>query len=169
VLRVTVAIDGLVPQVATGVATGGDRVLTVAHALSGEHAVDVAGHRARVIRVDERLDLALLAVPGLRAPAMRLGVDARRVVILVLRNRRVRSLPGSIRRRVLVRWRDQRSYRARSRPGLEVTATIEPGDSGAPVVDRRGRLLGVLYARSGDREATAWAVDASGVRTLLAG
>jgi S1-C subfamily serine protease len=196
VLRVTVAIDGLVPEVATGVATGDDRVLTVAHALSGAHAVRVAGHRARVIRIDRRLDLALLAVPGLRAPAVRLGEavpglrspavrrgdpvpglrapavrlggDARRVAIVVLRDRRVRSLPGRVRRRVLVRWRDQPIDPARSRPGLELAATIEPGDSGAPVVDRRGRLLGVLYARSRDGDATAWAVDGSAVRTLLA-
>jgi hypothetical protein len=34
------------------------------------------------------------------------------------------------------------------------------------VIDGDGRLLGVLYARSGD--GTAWAVDASAARTVLA-
>ena len=74
-LRVTVATDGLVPQVATGVATADGRVLTVAHVLSGGHGVQVAGRRARVLRVDRRLDLALLAVPGLHAPVVRLGAS----------------------------------------------------------------------------------------------
>jgi S1-C subfamily serine protease len=167
VVRVTVAVDGLLPEVATGVATGDGRVLTVAHALSGGRAVEVAGRPARVVRLDRRLDLAVLAVPGLRAPAVRFGGAAERIGIPVLRDGGPRRLTGSIRRRVLVRWRDQPTDPSRARPGLEVAARIGPGDSGAPVVDGRGRLLGVLYARSGDREGTAWAVAASGVRAVL--
>jgi S1-C subfamily serine protease len=169
-LRVRVAVDGLVPQVATGIATGDGRVLTVAHALSGGHPVDVGGHVARVLRVDRRLDLALLAVPGLRARAVRLGPGraARDVEIPVLRGRRPYTLAASIRRRVLVRFRDQPADPPVERPGLELAARTDPGDSGAPVVDRRGRVLGVLYARSSDADGTAWAVDASAVRPLLA-
>jgi S1-C subfamily serine protease len=168
VVRVAVAVDGLVPEVATGVVVGDGRVVTVAHALSGGRGLTVAGRRARVVRIDRRLDLALLAAPGLRAPAVRLGGDAGRVGIAVIRDRRAVSLPGTVRRHVLVHWREQPTDPPRDRPGLELAARIAPGDSGAPVVDRRGRVLGVLYARSSDREGTAWAVDASAVRTLLA-
>jgi S1-C subfamily serine protease len=149
------------------VATGGDRVLTVAHALSGRDAVAVAGRPARILRLDRRLDLALLEVPGLRAPALRFGADAQRVGLVVLRGARPRTLTGSLRRRVRVLWHDQPGDPAQERPGLELAAAIDPGDSGAPVVDRRGRLLGVLYARSGERGGTAWAVDAAAVRGLL--
>jgi hypothetical protein len=67
-----------------------------------------------------------------------------------------------------VRFRDQPSDPPLERPGLEVAARIDAGDSGAPVVDRHGRVLGVLYARASDAEATAWAVDAAAVRRLLA-
>ena len=168
VLRVTVAAGGLVPEVATGIAAGDGRVLTVAHALAGRGAVRVAGRPARVLRTDDRLDLALLAVPGLRAPAVRLGGDARRVTLAVLRDGRTTALGGAVRRRVVVRFRDQPSDPPKVRPGLEVAASIDPGDSGAPVLDPRGRVLGVVYARSRDRTDTAWAVDASAVRTLLA-
>jgi S1-C subfamily serine protease len=166
VVRVSVATGGLVPEIATGVATGDARVLTVAHALSGRRAITVAGRPARVVRLDRRLDLALLDVPGLRAPALRFGRDARRVGLVVLRGGRPRMVSGSIRRHVLVRWRDQPGEPPRDRPGLELAAAVEPGDSGAPVIDSRGRLLGVLYARAGER--TAWAVDASAARTVLA-
>jgi S1-C subfamily serine protease len=169
VVRVTVATRGLLPEVATGVATGDGRVVTVAHALTGRAGVLVAGRPARVLRVDRRLDLALLAVPGLRAPAVRLGADADRVHIAVLRDRVARRLAGTIRRRVAIRWRDQPGDPPRVRPGLELRARIDPGDSGAPVLDGRGRLLGMLYARSSDRQDTAWAVDASAVRAFVAG
>ena len=168
VLRVTVAAGGLVPEVATGVAVGDGRVLTVAHAVAGRGAVRVAGRPARVLRVDGRLDLALLAVPGLRAPAVRLGEVARRVTLAVLRDGRPTPLGGAVRRRVVIRFRDQPSDPPEVRPGLEVAASIDPGDSGAPVLDTRGRVLGVVYARSRDRADTAWAVDASAVRSLLA-
>ena len=50
------------PEVATGFGVGGDRVVTVAHALGG--AVRVGGVPARVVRVDRRADLALLRVAG---------------------------------------------------------------------------------------------------------
>ena len=167
VVPVRVAIDGLAPEVATGVAAGDGRVVTVAHALSGGHAVSVAGRPARVLRIDRRLDLALLAVPGLRAPDVALGGGGHRVTVGVLRHGRVHRLDGRIRRHVVIRWRDQPGDPPRVRPGLELAARVEPGDSGAPLLDARGRLLGVLFARSGDRDDTAWAVDASAVWTVL--
>jgi S1-C subfamily serine protease len=167
-VRVTVATDGLVPEVATGVAAGDGRVLTVAHPLSPGRAVRVGGRPARVVRVDRRLDLAILAVPGLRAPAIRLGNGGSRARIVVLRAARARAVDARIRRRVTVAFRDQPGDRPLMRPGLELAAAIDPGDSGAPVLDRRGRLLGVLYARSRDRAGTAWAVAAAAARSLLA-
>lgn len=168
VLRVAVTVDALVPEVATGVAIRSGRVLTVAHVLAGGHAVTVSGRRARVLRVDRRLDLALLAVPGIRAPAVRLGGGARSVGLAVLREGRRRMLAGTVRRRVLIHWHEQPGDRARLRPGLELAARIDPGDSGAPVVDRSGRLLGVLFARSSDGDATAWAVAAPALARFLA-
>jgi S1-C subfamily serine protease len=169
VLPVSVAGDGLVPEVATGVAVGDGRVLTVAHALDGGRRVTVAGRPARVLRADRRLDLAVLAVPGLRASAVRVGGDADRVRLAVLRDGRAGSLPATVRRRVLVHWRDRPAGPPRDRPGLELAARVDPGDSGAPVLDARGRLLGVLYARSSDDDRTAWAIDASAVRSVLRG
>ncbi|HEX2105381.1 MAG TPA: hypothetical protein VHF51_17140, partial [Solirubrobacteraceae bacterium] len=54
-----------------------------------------------------------------------------------------------------------------ARPALELAARVAPGDSGAPVLDRRGRLAGVLFARSDRRPATAYAVAAAAVRPVL--
>jgi hypothetical protein len=167
VLRVTVARDGLLPEIATGVAAGDERVLTVAHPLDGRHSVTVGGRPAHIVRIDRGLDLALLDVPGLRAPALRLCGGGARAGLVVLRDGHPRDLAGSIRRHVLVRWSEQPGDPPRDRPGLELAATVDPGDSGAPVLDPEGRLLGVLYARADDDDRTAWAVDASAVRRLL--
>jgi S1-C subfamily serine protease len=153
-LRVTVDRGALVPDVATGFAVG-DRVVTVAHVLAGGGAVRVAGRPARVVRADPRLDLAVLAVPGLRAPRMA-GSG-----VAVLRDGRPRALPARVERRVTA------TLGRAVRPAVELSASVQPGDSGAPVTDASGRLVGVVFARAGS--GTAWAVDAAAVARVLRG
>ena len=48
---------------ATGFVAGDGRVVTVAHVLGGDEVL-VDGRRATIVRVDHRLDLALLRVAG---------------------------------------------------------------------------------------------------------
>src|SRR3954451_13777321 len=84
-LRVTVTTTGLTDEVATAVPAGGDRVWTVAHALAGASSVRVGGRPARVVRVDPRLDLAVLAVEGLRLARPRVAVAHGDAVVQVLR------------------------------------------------------------------------------------
>lgn len=66
-----VSVLGAGSERATGFAVSSGRVVTVAHALEGRRVVRVrvgrAPRRARVLRVDRRADLALLAVSGLAA------------------------------------------------------------------------------------------------------
>jgi S1-C subfamily serine protease len=164
-LRVTTSGAGLVPEQATGVAVGRGRVLTVAHVLDGGGEVRVAGRRARVARVDRRLDLAVLVVSGLHARAARLGAGGRAGSVEVLRDGRPRALAARVRRRVRATVTGPGG--AAVRPALELAAGVRPGDSGAPVTDGAGRVVGIVFARSDAGPATAWAVDAAAVRTLV--
>jgi S1-C subfamily serine protease len=157
IVRVSVA-----GEVATGFAAGGDRVVTVAHVLDGGGKVTVDGRAAAVVRADRRDDLALLTVRGLRSPAVRTasGTGAARVL-----------LPGAqyaarVRRHITATMRMGPHATVR-RPALELAADVAPGDSGAPVVDGRGRVVGVLFAASRERAHTAYAVDATAVGALL--
>ncbi len=145
---------------ARGFAAGGDRIVTVAHVLGAAGAPTVDGRRARVVRVDRGADLALLAVPGLRAPAVRTGAGAPGDARLLDRAARVR-------RAVTATVRDLDGAAVR-RAALELDAAVAPGDSGAPVVGRGGRIVGVLFATSDRRPHTAYAVDGAALRSLLA-
>jgi S1-C subfamily serine protease len=138
VLPVRVPTGPLSTDHATAVPIGGGRALTVAHVLSPGRPVFVGGHAARVVRVDGRLDLAVLAVPGLRAPAPPHGTAraGEHVKVRALRG----ALPAVV-RRVVTAHED-----GSDRPVLELSAAVLPGDSGAPVVDGHGRVLGVVYA-----------------------
>lgn len=155
-------------EVATGFAVGGDRVLTVAHVLDGSPAV--AGRRGRVLRVDRRLDLALVAVPGL--DARKLAVDSAgagdRLRLLRLRDGRTSSLWVHVRRAIVAHVRAPGAAGAARRPAIELAAPLAAGDSGAPLVSPSGALAGVLFAASRRRPGTAYAVDGAAVARLLA-
>jgi Trypsin-like peptidase domain len=153
--------------VATGFTVSPGRVVTVAHLLAGD-AIAVRGgdgvaRRGAVLRRDDALDLALLAVPGLRpAPAFgRAGT-----LMLVRREGAIVAEPARVVRRISARVRAAGAAGIARRPALELAATVTAGDSGAPVlVD--GRRAGIVFARSRERAGIAYAVDAAALDRLL--
>jgi S1-C subfamily serine protease len=146
---------------ATGFAAGGDRVVTVAHVLDAGRPLTVDGRRARVVRVDRAADLAVLALPGLRAAPVRTGAGEPGAVRLLGHRTRVR-------RAITATVRTAPGEGVARRAALELAAVAGPGDSGAPLLAGDGRVVGVLFAASRDRADTAYAVDGSALRALLA-
>jgi len=167
--------DGLRPdQIATAFALGPGRAVTVAHVLVGRppgSPLGLRGAGARdprpvsIMAIDERDDLALLAVPGLSAPRARLGDARGDVVVLVVRGDQVRALPARVRRAIIAHIRTPDGRRVVRRDALELRADISPGDSGAPVVAPDGRVAGVVFAQSSVRAHTAYAVAVSGLES----
>jgi S1-C subfamily serine protease len=155
--------------VATGFAVAHGRVVTVAHVLDGP--VTVRGRRVRVLRVDRRDDLALLAAPGFGATALDFAgaVNDEHLRVVRLRGGGFSSLSVHLRRSIVAHVRVGGAARALVRPALELSARVLPGDSGAPVVTNAGALAGVIFASSRNRADTAYAVDAAAVKTLLHG
>jgi S1-C subfamily serine protease len=161
-----VAVEGRGTLTATGFVVAPDRVVTVAHAVGDRVTVrgdDGVARPAALLRRDPGLDLALLRVPGVRPAAPSAG--AARVVVPPDRARGAR--PPGLRRRVDARVRTAAGRVIGRRPALELHAAVEPGDSGAPVV-ADGRIAGVVFAVSRDRENLAYAVDAAALPRLLA-
>jgi S1-C subfamily serine protease len=158
----------LVDADATAFAVGDGRAVTVAHVLRAGRPVFVGGRRARVLRVDRRLDVALLAVPGVRGPVLRRG-SARageHAHVRVLRSGAARSLGATVRRRISARLTGFGGP-ARERPALELAAAVMPGDSGAPVIDAAGRLVGIVFAHASDRATLTYALDARALGAII--
>jgi S1-C subfamily serine protease len=149
-------------ELATGFAVGRDRVVTVAHVLDAGGTVTVDGRGARVVHVDRRDDLALLAVRGVRAARVRTAAGAGSVRVLL----RGGARPARIRRAITATVRIEPAPAVR-RAALDLAADVAPGDSGAAVVDGGGRVVGVLFATSSGRAHSAYAVDASALAALL--
>ena len=178
-----VSVLGQGSEHATGFAVAPTRVVTVAHALAGGGPVRVrvggavrvraggASRAARILRVDRRADLALLAVPGLPARAARTvsAADDEDAEVLVLRHGRAAALAATVRRAIDARVSAPGAGRPLRRPALELEVRTRAGDSGAPVVTEDGEVTGVVFARSRDKAGTAYAVDARALGDLLAG
>ena len=167
-LKVTLPGESPVPDVATAFAISPSRAITVAHAVGDRRTVLVAApgereRRVRVLRTDRRLDLALLDVPGLRAPVFGTGHLDRGAYgsVLVLRGDQRPLLHAQFLRRITANVRNAPGAAARVRPALELRAEVEQGDSGAPVLDLNGRVLGMVFAQASNRNDRAYALDAS--------
>jgi S1-C subfamily serine protease len=159
---------------AVGMVVGEGLVATVAHAVAGEadvHVVTPAGRwlPARIVAIDTNLDAAVLRADGLdlHPIALRDYFAGEPVSLVRAAHAVVSSTPIEIRRRVTVRTTD--IYRAGDhlRPGYQLAAPVEPGDSGGGIVGTDGRLLGLVWATSRQTDDSAWALPVEAIRPLI--
>jgi S1-C subfamily serine protease len=168
--------SGVVGLTVTGCATGAAHgsgivvapglVLTAAHVVKGADEIDVTnGTRsapASVVAFDPDMDLAYVRVDGDLGALSSLAahdVDrGERGVAYVFRDGHAMTLPVTVRRPVRIETEDIYIEGETNRPGFELDADIQSGDSGGPVmVD--GEVIGVLWARSSKFDRRAYAID----------
>jgi S1-C subfamily serine protease len=166
---VIVSVEARGLRAATGLVVADGRVVTVAHAVGDEPVVvrrpGGASRRATLVRRDDELELALLAVGGLEHD--RAAAAPGRARVVVRRDGATATVPADLRRRIDARVRDAATDEVRRRPVLELAAPIGAGDSGAPVVGSDGSIAGIVFARSRDRDGVAYAVDAPALAAFL--
>ena len=150
----------------SGAIVGPGLVLTSAHVVAGATSVTVTQADrtapATIVAFDPEMDLAYLSVEGLTATSFEVANDhvddGDHAVAYVVRDHTVVAVPARIRRRVQLSTEDIYVEGETLRPGFELEADIEPGDSGGAVlVD--GKLVGVVWARSRRADDRAYAID----------
>jgi S1-C subfamily serine protease len=167
-------------QEGSGTVVAPHRVVTNAHVVAGvtRPRVQVGGtgrrYPATVVAFDPRRDLAVLAVPQLPTKALRLGSDLNRSDSAV-----VAGYPNdgpyrtsAARVRSIIRASGEDIY---GRPGAvrevySLFVNVEPGNSGGPVLNADGEVVGVVFARSLDDKDTGYALTLDEAReTIQAG
>ena len=165
---------GLGEQRGSGAVVADGRVATVAHLVAGAEAVvvrDARGRRrpARLLALDVERDLALLQVEGLAGEPLVPGEPEAGREGRVLRFTTAGFDPTAFRlvRRVRARIADVYGSRTAERDALEIAAAVDPGDSGAALVDDAGALVGIVFASSRQVKGRAYAVAAAEIHPLL--
>ncbi|MEV4337350.1 trypsin-like peptidase domain-containing protein [Streptomyces sp. NPDC049590] len=149
------------------------RVLTNAHVVAGidRPGVRVGGagrpYPARVVFFDPARDVAVLYVPGLRAPALRFAPDAGRgdpaVVAGYPQDGDLALRAATLADRVRAASPDIYDERTVVRDVWTIRSEVLPGDSGAPLLTPDGRVAGVVFARSVSDAGTGYALTVAEV------
>lgn len=160
----------------SGFAVAPDTIVTNAHVVAG-------GQRIRVRRPDQRLftaqvvvfddnrDLAVLRAPGLSQqplPIASIDPGGQGVIVGYPGGQNTpRPAPAVVRDEAPTRGFDIYDHDRTLRQVLFVAASLRPGDSGAPLFDTRGRVVGVAFAIAPDRPGTAYALSDVELRAVL--
>jgi S1-C subfamily serine protease len=174
--RSTVKIEGasgIQGREGSGFVYAPERVMTNAHVVAGidEPGVRVGGvgrsYEARVVLFDPDKDVAVLYVPGLRAPALRFDDSAARgdaaVVAGYPQDGGLDLQAATVASRLDATGQNIYSDEAVTREIYSIRSTVRPGNSGGPLLTTEGRVFGVVFARSTSDAETGYVLTAAEV------
>ncbi|WP_026819554.1 MarP family serine protease [Arthrobacter castelli] len=144
-------------QTGSGFVVAPGRVVTNAHVVAGvrEPVVQVPNGnvlRARVVSFDPVRDLAVLAVDGLQAAPLQLGTTAQEGDVAAFAGYPaggpLATQPATV--QSVSTTMVQNIYGADPSPLqlYQLAANVEQGNSGGPLLDEQGRVVGVVFAKS---------------------
>ena len=164
-------------QEGSGVVVAPERVLTNAHVVAGvtRPLVQVGGvgrrYRGSVVAFDPRRDVAVLAVPALAAPALAEGSPVSRGADVVVagfpRNGPFTATPARVRQVLDARGEDIYGGPGVDREVYSLRSVVEPGNSGGPLLDGRGAMVALVFARSADDPETGYALTLEEIAPVL--
>lgn len=168
--------DGAVVENGSGFVAANDLVITNAHVVAGSNHIVVADaeqdHTATPVLFDPEFDLAVLRVPGLTDPSLRIDPH------FVNRGTKATVLgyPGggpfnAQRAGVLSRLDatgfDIYNQNETTRWVYELQSLVRPGNSGGPLVESNGTVIGVVFSRSATNDRIGFALNSPGVLQRL--
>lgn len=150
------------------------QVATAAHTIRGASrltVIDAEGreHLASVTSFDKDSDLALLDVPTLTAPHLGIGLAQVGPASMITwrRSDGVTQQLVSVTRLLKINIEDIYADEVVQRTGLEVDADVVVGQSGGPVINSNGDVIGIIYATSKDRNGVGFATDHTELSKLI--
>jgi S1-C subfamily serine protease len=152
-------------------------VVTNAHVVAGSNSVEVQtqdgqAYDATVVAFDPDRDVAVLHVSDLDVPALRQGGTA-----VAGEDAVVAGFPGGgpytlgaarVRAELTATGTDIYQRDTVVRDIYSLRATVRPGNSGGPLFDDQGDVVGVVFARSTTNSDTGYALTLGEIRPVLA-
>lgn len=150
----------------SGIPLGGGYVVTNAHVVSGTsgHHIekpDGTSYRADVVYFDPERDVAVLYAPGFTVQGLSFGPADRGTkgaVIGYPGGQSERIVPAIVDGTVNAEGRDIYNQELVTRQIFVLQASVRPGNSGGPLLDLQGHVLGMVFATSASDPSQAYAL-----------
>ena len=150
----------------SGFPVGPGYIVTNAHVVSGTstHTIEAPGRaemQATVVFFDPERDVAVLYVPEYRAAALAFGTATRGTkgaAIGYPGGGQETTSPAVVDGEVAAEGRDIYNANLVTRQILVIQARVRPGNSGGPLVDLDGRVIGLVFATSAGDPNQAYAL-----------
>ncbi|MBB5956740.1 S1-C subfamily serine protease [Saccharothrix tamanrassetensis] len=162
----------------TGFVVSPERVMTNAHVVAGTSEVTVEVGRgqfdATVVHYDAQTDVAILAVPDLEATPLTFRTDEIRqgedgIVLGYPLDGPYTASEARVRERIpMLRGPDIYDAQTVTRDVYTVRAKVRSGNSGGPLVDPQGRVMGVVFGAAVDDQETGFVLTAQEVADEVA-
>jgi len=154
-----------------------DRVMTNAHVVAGANTVTVEAsgnpYDATVVSYDPTVDIAILSVPNLPPGPLafantpvKSGTEA--IVMGYPGGGGFVATPARIRELIELSGPDIYRSATVNREVYTVRASVEQGNSGGPLIDLNGQVLGVVFGAAVDDNDTGFVLTAKEVAAQLA-
>lgn len=165
-------------QEGSGFVVARDLVVTNAHVVAGianPMVVDRAGNQlpAQAVEFDPSFDLAVLHVAGLSEPALSLDTSevsrgAQAAVLGYPEGGPIAIGPAGVLQVFQAQGSDIYGQGQSVRPVYAIQADVLPGNSGGPLVEPDGLVIGVVFSKSVSSPQLGYALASPGVATRVA-
>lgn len=161
----------------TGFVVAPERVMTNAHVVAGTDELGVETAQgllsASVVLYDPQTDLAVLDVPGLSAAALGFAAEpaptgTSAVVLGYPLDGPYTASAARVREEIDLRGPDIYDSQVVTREVYTVRGQVRSGNSGGPMLDDAGRVLGVVFGAAIDNDETGFVLTADEVAEEVA-
>lgn len=174
--RSVVKIEGVAPSCSLKIEGSGfvispEHVLTNAHVVAGVtdgpevFATDGATYASQVVFYDPQRDVAVLYVPGLTAPVMHFAGPAAYAAQAIVAgypfNEPLRMTPAVISTSIDAYGPNIYQTEVVHRQIYPISADVQPGNSGGPLVAPSGQVYGMVFAASTSEADTGYALTSA--------
>ncbi len=161
-----------------GTVIDGQLILTVAHGVAGQTSSQITTingdkFEAKIVAIDTAQDLALLKISpmpqDLPLPALAFGqATAGEDAFFVAFNDQQQFVrKAKIQRRLKINTEDIYLKEKTTRLGIEAEVKVEVGNSGGPLVNKDGEIIGVVWSTSRITNNRTWATRIEAASALV--
>ena len=166
------------PTRSVGTVIAGQLILTVAHGVAGQTSSQITTingetFEAKIVAIDTAQDLALLKIDpmpiDLRLPPLVFGqATAGEDAFFVAFNDQQQFVrKAKIQRRLKINTEDIYLKEKTTRLGIEAEVKVEVGNSGGPLVNKDGEIIGVVWSTSRITNNRTWATRVEAASALV--